>query len=92
MKVLALVAIGSLMVAGCTEQAMVKQFGGTMNLNIPACVKLVNITWKEGNIWYLTRPIKPGESTDTYVFKESSAFGNVEGTITIQEHRDQSCP
>ncbi|MBP6860604.1 MAG: hypothetical protein KBC38_03540 [Candidatus Pacebacteria bacterium] len=78
--------------AGCTEQERVKAFGGTMTLEIPACVKLVNMTWKETNLWYLTRPLKAGEVTETHSFNESSSFGTFEGTIHVVERRDKTCP
>ena len=42
----------------CTENSRVKSFGGTGDINLPKGQKLVNVTWKETQIWYLTRPFK----------------------------------
>jgi hypothetical protein len=49
-------------------------------------MKLVNITWKEDDVWYLTRPMHSEEVPEEYTFKESSSFGIMEGTMTIKEH------
>ena len=60
MKKILLSAIAVLaLTASCTENARVKTFGGTGVINLPAGQKLVNITWKETQVWYLTRKMKP---------------------------------
>jgi hypothetical protein len=86
MKKILLSAIAVLaLTASCTENARVKTFGGTGVINLPAGQKLVNITWKETQVWYLTRKMKPEENPETYQFQEESGWGVVEGTYVIHE-------
>ena len=69
----------------CTENSRVKSFGGTGDINLPKGQKLVNVTWKENQIWYLTRPFKKDEDVEVYRFQEESGWGVVEGTYYIHE-------
>jgi hypothetical protein len=46
---------------------------------------LVNVTWKESQIWYLTRPMTSQDSCQIYTFHEESSWGMMEGTYTIIE-------
>lgn len=71
---------------GC-DQFVAKNFGGDYTVNLPAGEKLVNITWKENALWYLTRPMTDEEEPETYKFKEDSQYGLMEGTVTIIEHK-----
>ncbi len=75
----------ALSLAACTENARVKAWGGEGTINLPANRKLVNVTWKEGQIWYLTRPMDSNDVADTYKFQEESSWGMVEGTYNIVE-------
>ena len=86
MKRIFLSAIAVLaLTASCTENARVKNFGGTGDINLPAGRKLVNVTWKETQVWYLTRKMKADETPETYQFQEESGWGVVEGTYIIHE-------
>ena len=58
--------------------------GGSMMLELPAGVKLEEITWKDDSLWYLTRPMREGEEPETHTFQQSSEFG-VFGTVTVVE-------
>lgn len=72
--------------AGCTANERAKQYGGTMQVNLPPGQKLVNATWKEGSqLWYLMRPMREGEKPEVVTFKEDSSFGLVEGTVVFTE-------
>jgi hypothetical protein len=62
----------------CTENSRVKNFGGEGTINLPQGRKLVNITWKEDQIWYLTRPMNSNDIIETYKFHEESSWGAVE--------------
>lgn len=86
MKRILLSAIAVLaLTASCTENARVKAWGGTGDINLPAGQKLVNVTWKETQVWYLTRPMHKDETPETYKFQEESSWGMVEGTYIIHE-------
>ena len=85
MKKLSIFILLALSLAACTENARVKSWGGDGTINLPAGRKLVNITWKETQIWYLTRPMNSTDVAETYQFHEESSFGVMEGTYTIIE-------
>jgi hypothetical protein len=79
-------AIGVIVMLGsCTENSRVKSFGGEGTINLPKGRKLVNVTWKETQVWYLTRPMKSTDVAETYQFHEESSWGMVEGTYNIVE-------
>lgn len=70
---------------GCTENQMAKQFGGNMTVNLPKGEKLTVATWKDTQLWYLTRPMQEGEQPETSIFRENSAFGIIEGSVIFVE-------
>ena len=72
--------------SGC-DQFTAKNFGGDYTIDLPVGEKLVNITWKDTELWYLTRPMKANEEAEVYKFQEDSTLGVLEGTVTIIEHR-----
>lgn len=78
-----LVVIG--MFTGCTSQQMARNYGGSETIELDPGVKLENITWKDNDLWILTRPMYEGETAETHTFGESSSFGIFEGTITVVE-------
>lgn len=69
----------------CTKNQRAKQWGGKATVFLPKGEKLITATWKESNLWYLTRPMKNDEVAETYTFREESSFGMMEGTYTIRE-------
>ena len=75
----------ALTLTACTENSRVKSWGGEGTINLPKGRKLVNITWKETQIWYLTRPMNSSDVAETYKFHEESSFGVMEGTYNIVE-------
>lgn len=77
--------IGITSLCGCTEQQMTKNYGGTTTIDLPSGRKLEEVTWKEDNLWILTRERKEGETIDTYYFNEDSSWGIVEGTVILNE-------
>ena len=83
------ILILSLSLCGCTEQSMTRELGGSMDLELPANQKLEEITWKDDNLWYLTRPMREDEEAETHVFQASSAWGVFEGTVTVIEKKEK---
>lgn len=69
----------------CTQNIRAKHWGGKATEVLPSGQKLVTVTWKDADLWILTRPMKSGESAETYNFKESSTWGVLNGTVTIIE-------
>jgi hypothetical protein len=85
MKKLFLTILMGIMVTSCTENERVKQWGGEGNIKLPKGRKLVNVTWKETQVWYLTRPMNSNDVAETYQFQEESSWGVMEGTYNIIE-------
>lgn len=85
MKKILIIMILVMVLTGCTEQDFTRDFGGDMVITLEAGEKLEEITWKDYNLWYLTRPMREGEKPETHIFRESSEFGVYEGTVTIIE-------
>ena len=69
--------------AGC--QGTVRDFGGSMTLELPPNTKLEVITWKDDSLWYCTRPMRENEDAEIHTYQQSSEFGVFEGTVTIVE-------
>ncbi len=84
-KLLAALTVLLAFVAGCTENQMAKGFGGTAVVELPKGEKLVTATWKEAELWYLTRPAKAGEVPETLTFAEKSSYGMIEGKVIFKE-------
>lgn len=73
--------------SGCTKNARTRFWGGTETMNLPKGKKLVIATWKDSDLWILTRPMTQLDSAQSYDFNESSSFGVFEGTLHIQESK-----
>jgi len=85
MKKVFLAIMMGVMVTSCTENERVKTWGGEGTINLPKGRKLVNVTWKENQIWYLTRPMNSNDVAESYQFQEESSWGVIEGTYNIVE-------
>lgn len=73
--------------SSCTENNRAKVWGGTANINLPKGKKLITITWKENQLWYLMRDMKADEQVENYSFHEESSWGLIEGTVIINENK-----
>jgi hypothetical protein len=82
-----MMAIVLILFCGCTDNQRVKNFGGTSMKQLQKNEKLVNVTWKDDNLWILTRPMREGEVPEEYKFKCDSSFGIFEGQIVIEESK-----
>ncbi len=88
MLMFAMVSTALIMFSGsCTENQRAKQFGGTASIELPANQKLITATWKDDNLWLLTRTMRSDETVENYVFTEESSFGVWEGSYIIKERR-----
>lgn len=88
MKKLLLILSLGIVISSCTNNEKVKSWGGTAKFNLPVNKKLVNITWKGDEIWYLVKDMKITDSAETYEFKEKSSYGMMEGTYIIHEVKE----
>lgn len=71
--------------SGCTDNERARSFGGTETVNLPKGQRLVNATWKETDLWYLTEPMPTGYVPQTKTFHEKSTYGAWEGTVIFHE-------
>lgn len=69
----------------CTENQRAKHWGGTENITLPDNVKLINATWKDADLWILTKQAKETDVSEDYTFSEKSTWGVLQGTINIRE-------
>lgn len=81
--VIALMAV--MLLSGC--HGTTRSRGGNIELKLEPGQKLEEITWKEYDLWYLTRPMRDDEEPETYVFRAYGEFHAFEGTVTIIESR-----
>lgn len=70
---------------GCN--AVTRKFGGTQTIKLEQGQKLVNVTWKDTDLWILTRDMQPNEQPESYRFKEDSNMGILEGTVKLIESK-----
>jgi len=74
-----------IILTSCTENSRAKRFGGTITINLPKDMKIIEATWKEDNLWYLMRKRRANESKEEFQFVEESSFGVIEGKIIFKE-------
>lgn len=75
----------ALATVSCTENTRARTWGGTSTIDLEPGKGLVNATWKNADLWILTRDRSVDEQPETYRFSENSSFGVMEGTIIIKE-------
>lgn len=72
---------------GCSSQSMTKNWGGEMNVPLEPNQKLVEVTWKEDNLWFLTRQMSDDDIAESYQFYEKDTLGILEGCVNIYERK-----
>lgn len=63
------------------------KYGGNMTIKLEPGEKLIDVQWKNNNLWYLVEPMEENYAPKTKVFKENSNAGAFEGTVTFIETR-----
>ena len=66
----------------CTDNQRAKNWGGTMNITVPAGEEFVNATWKNNDLWIITRD---KANPNKFYMHESSNFGVMQGTVKITQ-------
>ena len=87
MKKFILIIIALICMCSCTEQIRTRQLGGKMEIRLPAGQELMEATWKDDDLFYLTRPMAPDYVPVTKTFQESSSWGVMESTVYFIETR-----
>lgn len=85
--ILIFTAIICIVLTSCTRQQMTREFGGKMEIKLPVGQELMMVTWKDNDLFYLTRPMTPDYTPVTKTFQESSSFGIMESTVLFIESR-----
>ena len=72
--------MGTIMLASCTENQRVKNWGGTEEISLKKNEIVLNVTWKETQMWICTKDTVTG----IVYFREKSNWGVMEGTVIIK--------
>ena len=85
--ILLLLVFFSISFVSCTDNIRTKSFGGESEIKLPKGKKLVVVTWKDSDLWYLTRDMRKDELPEIYDFTEESSWGMFEGNYKIVESK-----
>lgn len=77
----------TILLTGCSENERARAWGGSMTIELEPGQKLEMITWKDNELWYLTRPMWEDEEPETHTFQEESEYGIIEGKVIIKERK-----
>ena len=83
-KLLVLVGLIAIL-SSCTEQQVKKQYGGTIEIKLPAGEKLMEATWKGEDLFYLTEPMEEEYKPKAKMFREHSSWGVMETNVKFIE-------
>ena len=81
MKKLLLGAILLFSVLSCTDNQRARTVGGEETIELPKNRVLLNATWKQADLWLLTKDTL----TNEVFFNEKSNWGVLEGTIKFKK-------
>lgn len=70
-----------MLTVGCTENASVREYGGTMEMKLNKNERFVNITWKENDLWIVVEDTVEHK----FIFREKSRLGLAEGKVIISK-------
>ncbi len=79
-KLFLLLTIATIIVSSCTENQRARKFGGKEDIQLPKHHILINVSWKESNLWIVTKDT----TTNIYYCREKSSWGLWEGEIQIK--------
>jgi uncharacterized lipoprotein YehR (DUF1307 family) len=80
MKKLFVIAIAAISLASCTDNERARRFGGTEEVELKPNEVVLNITWKENEMWICTKDTVSG----VVYFREKSSWGVMEGTVILK--------
>jgi hypothetical protein len=80
MKKLIFITIAALSLVSCTDNVRARHFGGTEELQLKKNEVVLNVTWKESEMWICTKDTVTG----IVYFREKSNWGVMEGTIILK--------
>jgi hypothetical protein len=81
MKKLMMILVAMVVVmSSCTENVRARHWGGTETLTLKPNEKVLNVTWKDNEMWVCTQDT----ITRVVYFREKSSWGVMEGTVIIK--------
>ena len=69
----------------CTKQSRARNWGRSSTIKVEAGQKIINVTWKEDDLWVWTRDMKADERPEISYLREYSSYGVLEGKIELVE-------
>jgi hypothetical protein len=80
MKKLMMILVTMVVMSSCTENVRARHFGGTETLALKPNEKVLNVTWKDNEMWVCTQDT----ITRVVYFREKSSWGVMEGTVILK--------
>jgi len=80
MRKIFILAVAIISLASCTANERARNYGGTETIEIPEGRILINCTWKQDDLWVLTKDTTTGKM----YFNEKSSWGIMEGEINFK--------
>lgn len=66
--------------SGCTDNSRARRWGGTEEVTLKPNEVVLNVTWKENEMWICTKDTISG----VVYFREKSSWGMMEGTVILK--------
>ena len=88
MKKLLFLLLTVVSVSSCTENERAKNFGGKKDITLKPSEEFVNATWKDDNLWLITKDTL----TNEYIMREKSSYGVWEGEIRVKAATFEAYP
>ena len=80
MKKLLIIVLISILFNACTKNARTRSFGGKEIYELQPNEILINATWKQDNLWVLTKDT----INNKFHFREKSSFGLLNGEVEFK--------
>ena len=80
MKKLVLSILIGITLFSCTENQRAKRWGGTEVVDLNKNEVVLNVTWKQDEMWITTKDT----TTGNVYFREKSNWGLIEGTVILK--------
>ena len=81
------IAIAAIMLMASCENFLARNLGGHQTIELEKGQKLIEITFKDNDLWILTEPMDSDYIPKTKTFYEKSNFQQWQGKITIIESK-----
>lgn len=83
--VIVVLVLGFGLLRACSAQSITKNWGGEMDVSLEPNQKLVEVTWKDDSMWFLTKEMTDVDIAENYKFYEKDVMGILEGCVNISE-------